>query len=140
MSIGSYIVRVAGGAEKDIVAAVKTSTAYIDNVIVTDIEPPLENFFSVIVPAEVAVLKPYAVQALADVGADLPTLLAGGWAPFAAVLTPALVALGAKAASAGITVAKTDGLAALASVVADAQTTLDGVATTVSTTTTTIAS
>ena len=121
MSVGSYIVRVLGGAEKDVVAAVKAMTGYIDNVLVTEIEPEVEVFFAQIVPAEVAALKPFAIEALQELAVDLPALLTGGIGAFWAAVAPALLLTATKAEAAGISAAQPVVMAAVASVVAEAQ-------------------
>ena len=128
MSIGSYLVRVGGGLAKDLAAvdaaalsAAKTVTSYVDGVLVNDIDPAVESLFTTIIPDEVAALKPYAVTALQDITGGLPALIAGGWEAFVAAVGPALLAVGTQATAAGLTVAKTDALAAVTSVVADAQ-------------------
>ena len=117
--IGSYIVRVLGGAEKDILAAAKTVTGYIDNIIVTDIEPSVEVFFTQIVPAEVAALKPFALEAIQELEVDLPTLLTGGIGAFWAAVAPALLLTATKAEAAGISAAQPVVLAAVGSVIAE---------------------
>ena len=121
MSIGSYIVRVIGGAEKDIVAASKAVANYIDNVVVNDIVPEVETFFEQIVPAEVSALKPYAQEALTELAVDLPALLTGGIGAFWAAVAPALLLTATKAEAAGIAAAQPVVLAAVGAVVAEAK-------------------
>ena len=120
MSVGSYIVRVIGGAEKDVLAAAKVITGYIDDILVNDIEPELEVFFEQIVPAEIAALKPYAQEALTELAVDLPALLTGGIGAFWAAVAPALLLTATKAEAAGVNAAHAVVMAAVGSVVAEA--------------------
>ena len=96
-------------------------SGYIDNVLVTEIEPEVEVFFAQIVPAEVAALKPFAIEALQELAVDLPALLTGGIGAFWAAVAPALLLTATKAEAAGISAAQPVVMAAVASVVAEAQ-------------------
>ena len=106
MTIESYLARVAGGLEKKAASLWSKMTEYADEGIAY-----LQNFFTVLIPAEISALAPYAEQALGEAADALPTLIAGlvssgspavGLADYAAALTPVIAATAQKAEAAGI--------------------------------------
>ena len=128
MSLGSYIVRVAGGLNKDISAAeqtvleaARTVVEYIDSTVVTPIEEELEVFFEQIVPAEITALQPFVQEAFKELAVDLPALLTGGLASFWTAVAPALLLTATKAEAAGVAAAKPIVLAAVAAHIANTQ-------------------
>ena len=138
MTVGSYLVRIEGGLVKDLktidaeaLAAAKTAAAYVDGVIVNDIEPPLANFFQNVIPNTIAAVKPFAQEALQEIGADLPLLLTdlatqgiSGLASFFAAVAPALALTAEKAVAAGVQADENSALVAVGAVVADVKATL----------------
>jgi hypothetical protein len=113
MSIESYLERVEGGLEKQVESLWTKMTTYVEEGI-----EYLRNFLTVLVPAEISALAPFAEEALGEAADALPTLIAGlvagGFTPggdavaltaYASAVTPVLLATAQKAEAAGLTVA-----------------------------------
>jgi hypothetical protein len=107
MSIDSYLERVAGGLEKKAKSLWTAMTNYADEGIIY-----LKNFFTVLVPAEISVLAPYAEEALGEAADAVPALVegliasggnvAGALTSYVTALTPVVLATAQKAEAAGV--------------------------------------
>lgn len=125
MSIESYLQRVEGGLEKKAVGLWNAMTTYADAGIVY-----LKNFFTVLVPKEIAALAPYAEEALSEAADALPSLIAGlvatggnvagALTSYAAALAPVILATAQKAEAAGLAVAGQSVVAAVQGAIANA--------------------
>jgi hypothetical protein len=125
MSIESYLERVAGGLEKKAKSLWTAMTVYADEGVQC-----LKNFFTVLVPAEIALLQPYAEEALADAADALPTLIAGlvatggnvagALTSYVAAVGPVVLAVAQKAEAAGLNVAGSAVVTAVHAAIANA--------------------
>ena len=110
MSIESYLERVEGGLEKKAVSLWNAMTNYADKGILY-----LKNFFTVLVPAEIAAIAPYAEEALGEAADAVPALVegliasggnvAGALTSYVTALAPVVLATAQKAEAAGLQVA-----------------------------------
>ena len=108
MSIETYLARVEGGLEKKAKSLWTAMTAYAGEGFAI-----LKNFFTVLVPEEVAAITPYAEEALGEAADALPTLIAGlvagspiaGLTAYATAVVPVIISTAQKAEAAGLNVA-----------------------------------
>jgi hypothetical protein len=110
MSIESYLERVAGGLEKKAKSLWNAMTNYADEGVLY-----LKNFFTVLVPEEVAAIAPYAEEALGEAADAVPALVegliasggnvAGALTSYVTALAPVVLATAQKAEAAGLQVA-----------------------------------
>jgi hypothetical protein len=110
MSIESYLERVAGGLEKKAKSLWNAMINYADQGV-----QYLKNFFTVLLPEEVAAIAPYAEEALGEAADAVPALVmgliasggnvAGSLTAYVTALAPVVLATAQKAEAAGLQVA-----------------------------------
>lgn len=126
----NFVINIAEGAYDDVKAALTVVGHELQPVeieattVANDAIAQASNLVTKVLPDEVTALLPYAKTAFETAVADIPAFFAGGISGYVAALGTTLSSTFAAALAAGIAVAKTDALAAVNEVIADAKATV----------------